>query len=444
MKMPKNINSSEPLLTLGIITFNRCEYLIKMLDSIPRNSPELMNQLEIVIFNNGSTDNTNNMLQDYSKQLKFRYLEQKENIRGSETFEKIINQSTGKFMIIPGDDDIFYGESFPQLLSELRTLDPDVNLLTCYADVIDDKDRKLSVNYRPNSSETQEKVLARLIYDSIFWLPATVFRRKILANSSLSKSIIALDWSFWIEAITKGKYVVFPTPVIKYRQHPNREQESYLKQTWDLDSFLMLENSITLGSLKKWIDLSDTSSLNLFAKEINAQSKNKNLSDLQIAIYLLMCKELHKKIDIRNLIISLYENPNIKFDPRFIQTLFGINLTLAEMDIIFTSVGINFSYSGNDYKKHNEMEYFRLTEHNGKYSYEWKIGARLKEKEGISFFEAMSECLQVFNLVQWQTRKTEIESTITPVEKKILHFVRRIKKFKYGRRKVSIKLKWKQ
>jgi glycosyltransferase involved in cell wall biosynthesis len=438
MKMEKSFYSNVPILTIGIITYNRSGYLLKMLDSIPKNNPNLMNQIEILILNNGSTDNTVSLLQDYSQRLEFKYLEQKVNIRGAETFEKIINHATGKFMIIPGDDDCFYMDAISQLVERLNFLEDDVNLLTCFADVIDEKDHLLSSNYRPSPNDTQEKVLAKLIFDSIFWLPSTVFRREILQNLNLSQSLIALDWSFWIEAITKGKYLVFQTPIIKYRQHSNREQESYLKQTWDLDSFLMLESSISFGSLREWFDKTSTNSLDLFVKEFYTQSKNKSFSNLQIAIYLLVCKVLQKKTNIQSLIFNLYENPNIKLDPRFMQTLFGINLTLPEIDIIFRSIGLDFSYSGNNFKKHGKLNFFKLLENNELYSYEWKIGTQFGQKKDVSLIESINECLHVYDLLQRLTRKLEIESTITPFEKKILNLVRSIRKLKYGRRRIKI------
>lgn len=442
--MQRNTIAKEPLLSIGIITFNRSEYLNKMLDSIPRDNPEVMSRIEILVLNNGSTDDTDVVLQKYRNQMNIKYIEQKVNKRGAETFQRIIDNASGKFMIIPGDDDCFYGNEFLQLLERLETLEKDVNLLTCFADVIDDKGRLLSSNYRPNSNDTQEKTLAKLIFDSIFWLPSTIFRREILANVRLSPSIIALDWSFWIEAITTGRSVVLPVPLVKYRQHSNREQESYLKQTWNLDSFLMLENSITSGSFGKWFDESDKSSLDLFIKEFEIQSKNRVFNDLDIAIYLLVCRALHKKTDIRSLVLNLYKTSSIRIDPRFIQTLFGISLTLSEIEVILTSMGVNFDSSGINLRNNNKINYFGISDHDGTYSYVWKVGAQSKHKNGVLFSEIVDECLQVYKLLQSSARKLEIESTISPNEKRILNFVRKIRKLKYQRRKLQFKPKWMQ
>jgi glycosyltransferase involved in cell wall biosynthesis len=439
--MDHNSHSKRPTLTIGIITYNRTDYLSKMLDSIIKIESEYMNQIEILILNNGSTDGTSALLESYKDQLEFKLVQQKENIRGAETFKKLINSASGEFMIIPGDDDCFYGENFDDLLAVLRVIENDVNIVTCFADVIDEKDRLLSVNYRPMAHNTQENILAQLIFNSIFWLPATVFRREILAKKDLSPSLIALDWSFWIETMSNGKYFVLDTPIIKYRQHSNREQESYLQKTWDLDSFLMLEKSITAGSLKNWFDAAETISLNLFAQELVTQTKKKDFKDLEIAIYILICQILNRKINIRLLLLNLYQNPNIGLDPRFTQTAFGINLTLQELDSIFNSIGAVLSYSGNNFKGAAEDKYFILKKLNGTYSYEWKVGKEQKKNATILLSDVISACLEVYGLIQRDSRSEELKSTLSPFELTVIYFLRKIRKIKYGRKLTTFRLK---
>jgi glycosyltransferase involved in cell wall biosynthesis len=439
--MDHNSYSKHPILTIGIVTYNRTDYLSKMLDSIIKIQSEFTNQIEILILNNGSSDGTSALLDSYKDRVEFKLIQQKENMRGAETFKKLINSASGKFMIIPGDDDCFYGENFDKLLAVLRAIENDVNIVTCFADVIDEKDRLLSVNYRPVAHNTQENILAQLIFKSIFWLPATVFRREILAKKDLSPSLIALDWSFWIETMSNGKYFVLDTPIIKYRQHSNREQESYLQKTWDIDSFLMLEKSVTVGSLKNWFDAAETISLNLFAQELVTQTKNKDLKDLELAIYILICQILHRKINIRLLLLNLYENPNIKLDPRFTQTAFGINLTLQELDSIFNSIGAVLSYSGNNFKGTTEDKYLILKELNGTYSYEWKVGKAQKKSAVIELNEVIGAGLEVYGLIQRDCRSEELKSTLSPFESTVIYFLRKIRKIKYGRKLTTFRLK---
>jgi glycosyltransferase involved in cell wall biosynthesis len=438
--MEEKVVSNLPILTIGIITYNRSSYLRKILDSIPRNDSDFMSNVEIIVLDNGSTDDTSIQLDKYRNLFELKVIKQEENIRGAETFKRIIKSASGKFMIIPGDDDCFYNENLNKLIVALKNTEPDVNLLTCFADVIDERDRLLAVTYRPEAKINQEHILAKLIYQSFFWLPATVFRRETLAEIDLSPSLIALDWSFWIEAMTKGRYMVLDTPIIKYRQHSNREQESFLQLTWDLDSFLMLENSITCGSLKAWFDKAGRTSLDLFAQELANQTKNRNFNNLEIGIYLLICKALNSKINIRPLLLNLYENPQISFDPRFTQTLLGINLSLQEIDSIFNSIGAVFSYSGNNYRKHKNLHYFNLVELNGFYSYEWKVGSKTNQKISMGLSEVTNECLEVYNLIQKENRSLELKATITPFEATIITFLRQIRRIKYGHHWRKLKL----
>jgi glycosyltransferase involved in cell wall biosynthesis len=439
--MHETTKLTSPILTIGIITYNRSGYLFRMLDSILKSNLDFTNEVEILILDNGSTDDTLIQLQKYSGILRFKLIQQKNNIRGAETFEKIINSSNGKFMIIPGDDDCFYSEHLSKLIDTLKKNESDINLLTCFADVIDEKDNLLSITYRPDANNTQEKILAKLIFQSIFWLPATVFRRESLAEIDLSPSLIALDWSFWIETMTKGKYIVLETPIIKYRQHSNREQESYMQLTWDLDSFLMLENSINFGSFKDWFDTADVNSLNLFVEEILKFTKNRKFSNFEIALYLLICKVLHNKIDIKPLLTNLYENRHIKLDPRFTQTLFGTNPTFQDIDFIFNSIDAIFSYSGNNFKGFQNLNYFKMVESKDLYIYEWRVGSKANNGETTSLLELISNCLEVYNLIQRENRKIELKDTITPFESAVIIFLRKIRKIRYGRHRRKLKLR---
>ena len=49
---------NKPLLSIAILTFNRSDYLSDLLESINLINPEMRYKIEVIVLNNGSTDNT--------------------------------------------------------------------------------------------------------------------------------------------------------------------------------------------------------------------------------------------------------------------------------------------------------------------------------------------------------------------------------------------------
>ena len=53
---------SKPILTIAILTFNRSDYLNELLQSIDETKPEIMSEIEILVLDNGSSDNTHEII----------------------------------------------------------------------------------------------------------------------------------------------------------------------------------------------------------------------------------------------------------------------------------------------------------------------------------------------------------------------------------------------
>lgn len=101
------------LLTLGIPTFNDCENIIQVLDSIKANVLELDQldcKVEVLISDNASTDNTKQVVADYMRanpSLDIRYYRNAENIGGRANAFKVASLATGKYLWLICDDLLF-------------------------------------------------------------------------------------------------------------------------------------------------------------------------------------------------------------------------------------------------------------------------------------------------------------------------------------------------
>lgn len=121
-------NEKKPILSLCIPTYNRAKYLKKCLDSIV-NSPVFDDdEIEIVISDNASTDNTRAMAEAYSSRYRFiSYYRNEKNIH-DKNFPAAISKANGIFRKLLNDTSLLHEESLWYMLDAVKknTLDKPV------------------------------------------------------------------------------------------------------------------------------------------------------------------------------------------------------------------------------------------------------------------------------------------------------------------------------
>lgn len=116
-----------PLLSIAIPTFNRCNLLRETLETILPQIESFSDIVELVISDNGSTDSTWSLLQDYAVKHPFiRTFRQTTNIGPDPNFRFCCEQSRGEFFWLYGDDDLLCEGALGALIALLRKEAPDV------------------------------------------------------------------------------------------------------------------------------------------------------------------------------------------------------------------------------------------------------------------------------------------------------------------------------
>lgn len=124
----------EKILTIVIPTYNMQDFLGRCLDSLIV-SEEQMNQLEVLVINDGSKDNSSSIAHEYQEKYPdtFRVID-KENGNYGSCINRGLKDATGKYIKILDADDCFNTESLRTFLNELVKIDTDVVLtnFNCY------------------------------------------------------------------------------------------------------------------------------------------------------------------------------------------------------------------------------------------------------------------------------------------------------------------------
>ena len=97
----------EKLLSIAIPTLNRSEYLKFTIDSFIPQLVDMNDEAELVICNNASDDNTSDIVSKYAERYDFiKFKDCNDRVPLGDSFKRTVAFSSGKYVILWGDDDI--------------------------------------------------------------------------------------------------------------------------------------------------------------------------------------------------------------------------------------------------------------------------------------------------------------------------------------------------
>lgn len=194
------------ILTITIPTYNVEKYLNQCLDSFI--IPELLEQLEVLIVNDGSSDSSPTIAQKYSEQYPDTFvLINKENGGHGSTINTGIAAARGKYFKVVDSDDWVDKEAMQHLIQVLQSSDSDLVYSNYYW--VDDVSGKRSIEFqRPFAAVEYEKEY------SFEALPEDIFLKMhgFTIRTEILKKIPAIDeHCFYVDM----EYVIFPIPYIQ-------------------------------------------------------------------------------------------------------------------------------------------------------------------------------------------------------------------------------------
>ncbi|WP_404431037.1 glycosyltransferase [Sutcliffiella horikoshii] len=196
-------------------TFNRCDYLQEALNSITKQTYK---NIEIIVVNDGSTDETEKVLANFPFPLK---VISKENGGKAAAINTALPYVTGEYVWIFDDDDL----AFPAKLQlQIRQFErnPDVGLIHTSAIITKMEDQKPTFQgYWHAESSTYEEQVLKKFRGNYYFSPTVIVKKSSLDQAGLfDESLIrAQDYDMWFRISLLTKVLAFPIPTIFYRKH---------------------------------------------------------------------------------------------------------------------------------------------------------------------------------------------------------------------------------
>ena len=243
-----------PAVTVAIPAFNYGKYLQQAVASAL--SQDIAN-LEVLVFDNASTDATQAVLAQFSGDARLRCMENTRNIGGAHNWNNAFQAAAGRYITVLSADDFFLPGHLARML---HTMDahPSLSVVYCPCIWVDEAGNPLQVlNHRGHADGDyvggRNEVAELLACDSYITPSAALIRRSAFdLVGKLDDSLRGgIDWDLWIRMAEKvPDFAFFKTPLVCYRVHAGQDTVTQIAQAYTLiDHIDILWNALERGSL---------------------------------------------------------------------------------------------------------------------------------------------------------------------------------------------------
>ena len=146
------------LLTIAIPTYNGSKTISDMLKIL---LPQVTENVEIIISDNASTDNTEVIIKSFMKSYPFiKYIRNESNVGADRNFLQCMNLATGKYCMLLSDDDILVEGALTKILQFLQQNE---NISLAFLYTISFKDKYIDIMHCKNFKEYSRKPLNNIV-----------------------------------------------------------------------------------------------------------------------------------------------------------------------------------------------------------------------------------------------------------------------------------------
>jgi glycosyltransferase involved in cell wall biosynthesis len=188
------MHSEQPLLTIGVPTWNRAKELQECIRSAAAQIVTVHDEVEIFVSDNASTDETEVLLEQLETEFKFlKHSRNDINLGPDGNFIETLKRSSGKYIWLFSDDDFLADGAVAEALRIIKTYEPSyiaTNYLYC-------DDQRAFIKAQPQrrfmiSEDISHTDLNRTFLERNHWLSfvsCNIYRRELLDFADYERNI---------------------------------------------------------------------------------------------------------------------------------------------------------------------------------------------------------------------------------------------------------------
>ncbi len=211
----------QPWLSVIIPTYNGSKYLAAALDSIVVQQD---NEVECVVIDDGSTDNTLEIVETYQNQLNIKLITKARQGNWVANTNHALAEAKGLYACFLHQDDLWLEGRLKNIRNAIAAY-PQASLYLHDSVFIDDQGKPLGLWRCPMSAKRQaipaEAMMEKLLIQNFIAIPAPVFKREgALKVEGLNNELwYTADWDFWLKLAARGNTCYIPQPLAAFRVH---------------------------------------------------------------------------------------------------------------------------------------------------------------------------------------------------------------------------------
>jgi glycosyltransferase involved in cell wall biosynthesis len=210
------IDARHPRVSIVMTVYNHEELVGEAIQSVLAQS---FKDYEFIIINDGSTDNTDQVLARYQDQERI-IIKNIEHVGRARALNIAFNITIGEYISIIDSDDIYLPAKLERQVDYLDR-HPRVAMVGTNSIEHDLVNNKKYLNFSPNKDDDIKKLL---LYDTAYPFPAVMTRKRILKEVGFCDEQMKskIDFDLFGRIATKGKVANIPEILVIIRRHPKR------------------------------------------------------------------------------------------------------------------------------------------------------------------------------------------------------------------------------
>jgi glycosyltransferase involved in cell wall biosynthesis len=224
---------TQPWLSVLIPTYNGEDYLPFALNSIAMQGDD---NIECIAVDDGSTDATLSILNNYQKKLSIKILQGERLGNWVANTNYALSCAIGEYVCFLHQDDLWFKDRL-EIMKGLIFQFPKVVFFLHSARYLDVEGNDLGLWQCPLPSFPEiiksDLMIEKLLTQNFIAIPAPIFKRGVAQKvGGLDKtSWYTADWDFWLKIADCGDILYYPKPLSGFRIHPRSQtmvRSSYL------------------------------------------------------------------------------------------------------------------------------------------------------------------------------------------------------------------------
>lgn len=224
---------SNPIVSVVLPTYNGCRYIRGAIESVMKQT---MTDWQLIIVNDGSTDNTYDILNEYeSMDERILVVDKKINSGLPRGLNEGFSYASGKYLTWTSDDNLFLPDALVEM-SEYLDKNHDVSMVCANMSIIDEQGRYVEDYEKYHYPDV-------LVYNCVG--ACFMYRAEVLQTVGEydPDMIYVEDYDYWLRIIKElGGIGHLDKQLYQYRRHVNRLAETRKKEIQIQDSRLLLGN----------------------------------------------------------------------------------------------------------------------------------------------------------------------------------------------------------